>query len=443
MKKFTLTLIASAVVFSGMAQKAAISKVASLQNPKMEIMAAKKNYKMFSELKTSAVQHESLKATLGMKSTKATVLRQPMAKEPVQATRAYMFGGIMEAEVLGGTTDVNMVESMIATTTEDGAELLLLDLWGLEYAIAGVIIPGENMFSEIGADSVAFLNNQVILSAENGIGEDIVVTSVNFSRDASNKPVMTRSESKAFGGYFFRENSEVYIPELVGCFTATGTEPLTYSDTPTYANMDIIGGLDEYMTKANITGVDGTTPVNIEGKALIMGGNLYVQGALFDMPDMWYNMTATETNLVGGAWQWIGMFKSGPAVTGYAIPADQPGYYNCGLSDITYTMDTDLDDNLLIAPAADQPILAGLVVSNGSNGNLSLAGICSLSDGMEIVVTNEPATGIKGVSTESGKVAAKEYFDLSGRKVESSAKGLVIEKVRYTDGKTVSRKVIK
>lgn len=443
MKKFTLTLMACAVAFSGMAQKAAISKVAGVQNPKMEIMAAKKNYKMFSELKTSAVQHESLKAALGMKSTKATVLRQPMAKEPVEAISAYMFGSIMEAEVLGGTTDVNMVESMMATTTQDGAELLLVDVWGLEYAIAGVIIPGENAYSGIGADSVAFINNQVVLTAENGIGEDIVVTSVNFSRDASNNPIMTRSESETFGGYFFRENSEVYIPELVGCFTATGTEPLTYSDTPTYFGMDIVGGLDEYLTKATITGVDGTEPVNIEGKALIMSGNLYVQGALFDQPEIWYCMTATEAGLVGEGVQWIGMFRGGPGVTGSAIPADEPGYYNCSLGDITYTMDTDLDDNLLIAPAAGQPILAGLVVANGSNGGLSLAGICSLSEGMEIVVTNEPASGIKGVSTESGKVAAKEYFDLSGRKVEASAKGLVIEKVRYTDGKTVSRKVVK
>ena len=426
-----------------MAQKAAISKVAGIQNPKTEIMDAKKNYKMFTELKTSAVQHESLKATLGMKSAKATVLRQPMAKEPVQATRAYMFGDIMEAEVIGGTTDVNMVESMIATTTQDGAELLLVDVWGLEYAIAGVIIPGENMLSGYGADSVAFINNQVILTAANGIGEDIVVTSIDFSRDAAQNPVMTRSTSETFGGYFFRENSEVFIPEMVGCFTATGPAPLTYSDTPTYANLDIIGGLDEYLTKAVITGVDGTEPVNIEGKALIMNNSLYVQGALFDQPDVWYCMTSTEAGLIGESVQWIGMFRSGPGVTGRAIPADQPGYYNCDLQDITYTMGTDLDDNLLISPAADQPILAGLVLANGSNGALSLAGICSISEGMEIVITNESATGIKGVSTESAKVAAKEYFDLSGRKVESTAKGLVIEKVRYTDGKTVSRKVVK
>lgn len=443
MKKFTLTLAACAVAFSGMAQKVAISKVAGIQNPKMEIMDAKKNYKMFTELKTSAVQHESLKATLGMKSAKATVLRQPMAKESVQATPAYMFGDIMEAEVLGGTTGVNMVESMIATTTQDGAELLLIDVWGLEYAIAGVIIPGENMLSGYGADSVAFINNQVILTAANGIGEDIVVTSVDFSRDAAQNPVMTRSTSETFGGYFFRDNAEVFIPELVGCFTATGTAPLTYSDTPTYANMDIFGGLDEYLTKATITGVDGTEPVNIEGKALIMNNSLYVQGALFDQPTIWYCMTATEAGLVGEGVQWIGMFRGGPGVTGSATPADEPGYYNCGLNDITYTMDTDLDDNLLISPAADQPILAGLVVAKGSNGGLSLAGICSLSEGMEIVVTNEPAAGIKGVSTESAKVAAKEYFDLSGRKVENTAKGLVIEKVRYTDGKTVSRKVVK
>lgn len=43
----------------------------------------------------------------------------------------------------------------------------------------------------------------------------------------------------------------------------------------------------------------------------------------------------------------------------------------------------------------------------------------------------------------SSDILSTERFDLSGRKVGSDAKGLVIEKTRYADGKTVSRKVLK
>ena len=441
MKKFTLTLAACAVVFSGMAQRVAVSKVADISKPSMEKMEVRSNYKMFSELKASGVQHESLKANIAKLPITGNVLRQPSAKAEVQAMPAYMIGSIMEANVLGGTVPVSMVPSLIATTTEQNSEILLVDVWGLEYAIAGVIIKGQNSLSQIGADSVAFINNQVIFTAaNNGIGEDIVVTSIDFSRDENRNPVMTRSSSETFGGYYFPENNEVYIPELVGCYTATGNEPLAYSDTPIYSDLDILGGMDDYITKTIITGTSDNEPVNTEGKAVVLGNNIYVQGALFDMPETWLCISGGEEGFVSESFQWIGLFSSGPGVTGTAVHDSQPGYYSCGLEDMPFAIGNDLDDNLIVTPA-NEKFLAGLVLAKGTSG-LSLAGICSISENLEIIVTNELASSISDLTSDVSKVSSKAYFDLSGRKVTKNAKGLVIEKVTYANGKTESRKVI-
>ncbi len=52
-------------------------------------------------------------------------------------------------------------------------------------------------------------------------------------------------------------------------------------------------------------------------------------------------------------------------------------------------------------------------------------------------------SGVKDLEKDHGTAVCREYFDLAGRKVSESAKGLLIEKLTFSDGSVVSSKTLR
>lgn len=59
----------------------------------------------------------------------------------------------------------------------------------------------------------------------------------------------------------------------------------------------------------------------------------------------------------------------------------------------------------------------------------------------DIVWADNPATGISSIS--SNQPATTEYYDFSGRKISRPTSGLYIERTKYANGRTVTKKVIR
>lgn len=61
----------------------------------------------------------------------------------------------------------------------------------------------------------------------------------------------------------------------------------------------------------------------------------------------------------------------------------------------------------------------------------------------EILPMSETTDGISKISTTGNNIISEEYFDLSGRKVGNDAKGILIRRIKTSDGKTQTSKTFK
>ncbi|MDE6353749.1 MAG: hypothetical protein K2L56_01605 [Prevotella sp.] len=444
MKKFTLTLAACAVVFSGMAQSNAVSGIPAQLKEKAALL--KKETKMLENLKTfypkaGAVTASDIVAPKSMQKKFSAPALAEGEDQTMNEYNGYMFGLYFE-EALGGTVERSMLEMPFATAVQDGNEFILLDVWGFE-PLLGMIVPGENSMSAYGADSIVFVNNYEVASLQSS-GTPVNAAATRLYRNESNEVVGERiADLQFFGGYYYRQYNQIALPTYIGLYAGETTTPI---DGYTYGYMDILSGVENAMVKASFTGIDDEkSPIGMENTAAVFVFNdLYVKGLDPNEEDLWIKIDTGSDNpeqpkSAGIYEQYINtyQFTNGAVAPVFLEPA-LASFDDRKLTQWTEYIpiysETDLDDNLIVG-------------FDGNNVAVDYAlglGWLDFFGNVEIVITNEfIANGIKGVSTESAKVAAKEYFDLSGRKVESTAKGLVIEKVRYTDGKTVSRKVVK
>lgn len=450
MKKFTLLFAAFAISVCADAQ----TSFDGWSKMKKDLCSKNslKLEKPFSvtSISNSTVMSQPLNKVKGAKMASKTISRE---EEQLTAEAAYFSGAVL-GSYYPFSMSVTMVNAAVAYGSNEVYVLPYGDMSEYFSFIAGKIEEEPNRFSEAGIDSVTFVNGQVVGGLTSGV--ELCIYDCDVTGSGQTGFTAVPSQAPTFGGYYVRSTGEVMIPAMVGVF-AKGTTDL-YTDV--YMDLDVYpetyfmesiylatASANDYFDDNKVVTSDPEYPV----LAYIGNDGFYVRGG---------NLSAGVGN------EWLSVTPASDGSSNYAVTENQYintfGFTNKDGSKfsadcVTQPIGSDLrgKDEMLVGMSMDAQynitlsalngeMLGGFLYGEDFLNNESRAGYYNALSNWKVLISSDLlVNGIKGVSTESGKVAAKEYFDLSGRKVENTTKGLVIEKVRYTDGKTVSRKVVK
>ena len=108
------------------------------------------------------------------------------------------------------------------------------------------------------------------------------------------------------------------------------------------------------------------------------------------------------------------------------------------LPNITYTVN---GDNIKLENTATDPNIIGLGAYYSDNkswsGRIDIASMYTFD-------AEATAAGIETVATEAneGEVSNVQYFDLTVKRIEKAAKGVVVKKIEYKDGSVKAEKFI-
>lgn len=107
------------------------------------------------------------------------------------------------------------------------------------------------------------------------------------------------------------------------------------------------------------------------------------------------------------------------------------------LSNITYTVNGDY---IKLENTATKPLISGL----GTYYSDDKAWAANLDISSMYTFDAEATAGIETVATEGneGEISNVQYFDLTGKRIEKAAKGVVIKKIEYKDGSVKAEKFI-
>lgn|GEM_PF-4993512 len=446
MKKFTLTLAACAVVFSGMAQMQKF--VSPVPASIAEIMASKVH--QGTKFQATAIpQSVVAKNMVNMDLKKELAPISKSVKAPGERVSFYHDPYIF-SDVLGGLAQARMELGSYVVT----GSTVKVNLYGALAIddIEGTIYDGPNSHSAEGLDSITFANNQQVAYLTSD-GSPVVIATFDLTDADGDRYIDTATPSTkaTFGAYydaaegtiFFMDNEFVslYVPSrkmhmdyIKGQFyTSAAAEYAPYIYDATVTCSSIYNDAGQFSP--------GTQQlVEYPAQAIRFTDGILVKGAMpassVDENWVFFADNDTKTGYIVDTFdflsEWTGQNGLKYSVVVYCF--DKAGN---GVEKGEFTKTTDLDDNDIIESSTGW-FGSWVYISDGQKGPWDIY------DQYSLLISSELSnTGIKGVSSETAKVAAKEYFDLSGRKVENTAKGLVIEKVTYTDGKTLSRKVVK
>lgn len=444
MKKFTLTLMACAVAFSGMAQ---MQKFVSPVPASIAETMASKVYQGTKFQVTATPQSVVAKNMVNMDLKKELAPISKVVKTSGERISFYHDPYIF-SDVLGGYAQARM-ELGSYTVTGSTVKVNLYGAFDID-DIEGTIYDGPNSHSSDGLDSITFANNQQVAYLVSDQSPVVIATfDISDTDGDTYADTATPSTKSTFGAYYnaaegtiyFMDNEfiSLYVPNrkmhmdyIKGQFVTTAA-----ADYAPYTHDAIVTSTSIYNDNGNYS--PGTQkPVESPAQAIMFSDGVLVKGAIPTQAtaDNWvfFADNATKTGYDVATFDFLSEWTNQSGVK-YSLVVYNFDSDGNGLETGSFTTTMDLDDNELIE--ATGWFGAYVFISNGQKG------LWDVYDQYSVSISPDLSNGIKGVSTESGKVAAKEYFDLSGRKVENTAKGLVIEKVRYTDGKTVSRKVVK
>lgn len=257
--------------------------------------------------------------------------------------------------------------------------------------------------------------------------------------------------------YYWPEYQMLYLPGVIGLFV-DGAQPLLYENYVISAEMLTVDYFSQFMRKATVSGnicsndlSEGIDPkVSQEAVAINFeeqdaDGNVttgwYVKSGDFFIPERWIRVDIPVVNNVESprirATQYLGYYRFSKGTEGNVITMMIDPDFTQWWNWIDLSSSTDIDGN--VTYTCTEGHYTDLVITESQ----STSGRAAAYTDYKLYISNEQASGIRGVEDNANSVQAKEYFDLSGRKVGSEAKGLVIEKVRYANGTSVSRKVVK
>lgn len=449
MRKFTLLLAALAISMGGAAQtrSADYFKMIASEN------SAKAKYPNLEQFQVTSVRNEVLSPEVAIKNKlQANAVKRTVAKaeEELYAEPAY-FNAYEICTYYGYALPAYMQPAYIAAATNE----VYVQPFG-NYAdyfdfIQGTVTPGTHAYSDYeGVDSLTFTNGQVVGGLSDGTNLCLYSCDLLESGQAGYKasPLLTDA---TFGGYYFRETGELIIPYVLGVFgqNTTNLYTETYMNLIAFPMSDLLSDMywgsvsaTDYLAEAGeepVISADSLIVLDNGEGYFIQGGNLYG-----GTQDTWLPLVDDGVNSYIPSFTYIGTYSFGnstnptPAdcMTVALMPSSTSGM-NIGDSvAMVKTMAVDFTTTYTSQPGG---YMLGAFLWNSD----TFAGYYTAYADYKLTIDSEPIfAGIDGV-TESKRVVSKEYYDLSGRKVDSTAKGLVIERVRYADGKTMSRKVVK
>lgn len=168
---------------------------------------------------------------------------------------------------------------------------------------------------------------------------------------------------------------------------------------------------------------------------------VYIQNPVSTWPiGSWVKGTISGNTITIPGGQCIGVSKDGTWGPMIAMmkQTDKGIVIDESLPNIIYTVD---GDNIKLENTATDPKIIGLGAYYSDDK--SWTGRIDISS-MYTLDPEATAAGIETVATEGneGEISNVQYFDLTGKRIEKAAKGVVIKKIEYKDGAVKAEKFI-
>lgn len=446
MKKFTLVLAVAFVAMSAAAQvpSKAFGEMKKIGSEMM--MGFQKNY-----MNHLTVDKKKMAADKAKMQELRSFAKPSKVNAAATAYAAEDYPGLYSTFGYIYTDAISYIgySPMNAATIVAGNGMLDIDFYGLD-PIAGKVLSVSNQLSSYGADSLVIEDSQVI--GVDKAGKKYYVRGVDFELTADKKGILPVISNKPITGYYFTEEDggegELYINGAFGVFAEDATTPLAYS---TMYNVDCLP-YGWFADNICVTENKGTSYWGSEndvidnGKAFIIGGNLYLAG----LPG------------IASAWLETELDES---LTSLTIPSEQLPLYGLKLNDgniydmfnenvtlvesaegtsldwpdTDYTMFVTENDDKTLSLEGDGMSCLGFILMPTAEGK---GGWYNIYTEYSVKITNTPAA-VEGVKDNAAAAAKVEYVDLAGRKVSAATKGLKIKKEYLTNGTVRSTKIAK
>lgn len=459
MKKFTLLMAAAFVSIAGSAQiakKCSEFKSMTLQNKFQQTLPIQYNMKYLTA--DFDKQQADQKLMQEMRDNRQNPLKPFNIKEAYQQSKVSkapsdenwdlaLHSGVIFGEIAEGFSPYTFNQGIYQ---KDGNDLYVDFYFGLQ-PVKGTISKVDNLLSSYGADSITFVNGQIVGATQSGVQYGLYLADISKKADQTGLVVSKNTTDATFGGYYFPENGELYLPGIaVGVYPVQGTE--LYATT-CYGDIDLMPAqpILENMYLAQIEKVDDEGQVETEDSALVAIDDEYMY--ITDLS--WFGgskflMLSYDVETMSAAlenYQYLDTRSISEAKGGGSLEL-----YNCAYTPIDekYFSPYQSGYGFFIEndPATDNLILTGDGLSYacevGFSDNKDYNGIFNLYTEINVTVTSERIfSGIDGVKDNASKVVATEYFDAMGRKTTANAKGLVVKKERMANGLVKSTKFLK
>lgn len=284
-----------------------------------------------------------------------------------------------------------------------------------------------NVYSEDGADSITFYVDTI---AYYGSTERVGLTlePVDYAyNEAENKYEFSRRGAKTFGGYYFAEWEELYIPEVLGLYEKDSTE--VFDELYTYVDLDLEpqANYEEYISKATISAQSYYTTetqnkdFDVEAKVLLGDGYFIVSNMLGDdEAPAWVRIALdSETSTYNSAASQY--LDEGRFYTDDTRTTTQKGVI-ATYQTTSFSVTDNADETTTLATDGEDTYLNQVVFMEDNS-----AGWWDRLK-MSINILYEPvADGIQSVGAESSAKFQNAIYNMAGQRVGKNFKGLVIK----------------
>lgn len=329
----------------------------------------------------------------------------------------------------------------------DGASYLVQD--GKAYfapfadlgMVEGVVEAGaKNAYSEFGADSITFTCSSIATST--ATGEKLYLEPCDFNLN-DDWTVVRKDGAKTFGAYYFAENGELYVPEILALFVEDPLEKNPNSHYDVLYPLDLMpkSAYEEYSSKAIVSAyglASGATHANDNAVAVFGDDCIYVKGAEMAFnPDSWVKFVVDENDESIYNMPWQGLSQ---ATLNDGTPALLRAYgvipQDGGTVRLNY-VDLDGDGYVDDCPTvfrwsenADET--SSLISTNGTEFSAmiytaddGILGFYEVYGSLNVTITYETITGITDVKVNKQQNDA--IYNIAGQRVAKDYKGLVIK----------------
>ena len=328
----------------------------------------------------------------------------------------------------------------------DGASYLVQD--GKAYLkpfadlgmVEGVVEAGvQNMYSVLGADSITFTCSSIATLKANGAKLYLEPCDFNLNDDWT---VVRKDGAKTFGAYYFAENGELYVPEILALFVEDPLEKNPYSHYDVVYPLDLMpqSAYEEYSSKAIVSAfglASGTTYANDKAIAVFGDDCIYVKGAEMAFnPDSWVKFVVDENDesIYNMPWQGLSQASMGdtPALLrAYGVIPQDGGTVRLNYVDLDG--DGYVDDCPTVfrwSENADET--SSLISTNGTEFSAmiytadgGILGFYEVYGSLNVTITYESIVGINEV--KGNKQQNDAIYNIAGQRVAKDYKGLVIK----------------